>query len=73
MLSLWFAGAFLLRFAARQFLALLFHEPPRNTRDVSTLPHDLIFDNYGAALEPKSKYYWLFADFLTNYHGHGKT
>jgi len=31
-LLLRFAGALLLRFAARQFLALLFHEPPRRTR-----------------------------------------
>ena len=27
------SGALLLRFAARQFLGLLFHDPPRSTRD----------------------------------------
>ena len=31
MLLFVFAGVFLLRFADRQFLALLFHEPPRRT------------------------------------------
>jgi hypothetical protein len=31
-------GAFLLRLAARQFLALLFQEPPRKTRALATLP-----------------------------------
>jgi hypothetical protein len=32
MLLFRFAGSFLFRFAERQFLALLFHEPPRSTR-----------------------------------------
>ena len=32
MLSLRLAGSFLFRLADRQFLPLLFHEPPRNTR-----------------------------------------
>jgi hypothetical protein len=29
-----FDGLFLLRFADRQFVGLLFHEPPRNTRQL---------------------------------------
>ena len=32
MLSLRFSGSLSLRYADRQFLALLFQEPPRNTR-----------------------------------------
>ncbi len=32
LLLLRFVGVFLFRFAARQFLALLFQDPPRNTR-----------------------------------------
>ena len=32
MLSFRLSGLFLLRYAARQFLALLFQDPPRNTR-----------------------------------------
>ena len=34
-LLLKFAGSFLLRHAERQFLRLLFHDPPRNTRSIS--------------------------------------
>jgi hypothetical protein len=32
LLSLRLSGSFLLRFAARNLLGLLFHEPPRSTR-----------------------------------------
>ena len=38
MLSLRLSGVFLLRFAARQFLGLLFHEPPRRTRQAQPDP-----------------------------------
>jgi hypothetical protein len=31
-------GSFLLRFAERQFLALLFHDPPRNERVCDSNP-----------------------------------
>jgi len=37
MVSLRLSGAFLLRYADRQFLALLFQEPPRRTRFVSPI------------------------------------
>jgi len=37
-LSLRLSGLFLLRFAARQLSASLFHEPPRRTRGVSSRP-----------------------------------
>jgi hypothetical protein len=33
LLSLQFVGVLLLRFVARQLASLLFHEPPRNTRE----------------------------------------
>jgi hypothetical protein len=35
MLLLRLSGVLLLRFAERRLLALLFHEPPRNTRPVT--------------------------------------
>ena len=34
-----FVGSLLLRFADRQFLALLFQEPPRNTREPPNRTH----------------------------------
>ena len=38
LLLLRLSGLFLLRLAARQFLGLLFHEPPRNTRLFNRIP-----------------------------------
>ncbi|HEX4591838.1 MAG TPA: hypothetical protein VH120_18010 [Gemmataceae bacterium] len=39
MLLLRLPGSFLLRFAARQFLALLFQEPPRSTDSLTRNHH----------------------------------
>lgn len=37
------SGVFLFRFEERQFLALLFHEPPRRTRDVGHRPRQKLY------------------------------
>ena len=49
MLLLLFVGLFLLRFADRAFLALLFHDPPRMTR----LP------------EPRAASPWICRDYIS--------
>ena len=38
LLSFVFVGVFLLRLATRKFCASLFHEPPRNTRELQFEP-----------------------------------